>query len=79
MVRFIQRCDLYSDKYSIKTEFIAINSTNTSLYMILYLWLLAKQPKLTIIFVNIMGITQGIAAMAFDKFLIYILKACTST
>ena len=38
------------------------------------MWLLAKQPKVTTIFVNVMGITLSMVAMAFDKFLIYFLK-----
>ena len=32
------------------------------------LWLVAKQPKLTTIFVNMMGITLGIVAMVTDTF-----------
>ena len=67
------KCNLHNTVQNIyiKTGFIAINSKNTSLYIFLHfinrlitLWLVAKQPKFTTIFVNVMGITLGMVAMA---------------
>ena len=65
-------------KIYIKTVFIQkkLNKYFTIHYFTLHKrlitwWLVAKQARLTATFVNVMGITLGMIAMAFDKFLIY--------